>query len=88
MPVTLDRSQLNIDYPCRWEYRLIGLSEGGIRRAVSETVSGGDHTLRKSNRSSGGKYCSMVLELTVTSEEHRLELFGRLKDHREIVYLL
>lgn len=64
-----------IDYPCPWQYKIIGTSATAITRLVAEHVQEKDCVLTRSNVSSGGRYISMSLELTVQSEERRLELY-------------
>ena len=64
-----------IDYPCTWEYKIIGESATEITRLVKEHVYEKGYTLTDSNVSSGGRYISMSLELIVNSDERRLELY-------------
>jgi putative lipoic acid-binding regulatory protein len=65
-----------IDYPCEWEYRVIGIDPDEIRAAIHEVVGDMDHQLREANRS--GKYLSMSLTLMVEDEAHRDALFQAL----------
>ncbi len=69
-----------ITYPCEWGYRIIGTSEEEIRRVVREVVGEAEHTLAVSNESSGGKYVSLHLALTVTDEAHRLDVYRRIRE--------
>lgn len=69
-----------IDYPCQWQYKIIGASATAITRLVAEHVREKDYVLTRSNVSSGGRYISMSLELTVHSEERRLALYGLLAE--------
>lgn len=64
-----------IDYPCTWQYKIIGESAAAITRLAAEHVYEKGYTLIDSNVSSGGRYVSMALELTVQSDERRLELY-------------
>lgn len=77
-----------IVYPCRWEYKVIGLSEDSMRAAIAEIVAGLEHTLTFSNASREGKYCSLLLAVTVASEEHRNEIFAALQNHPDIRMVL
>ena len=77
----------NIDYPCDWEYRLIGLSEQALRAAVASIVSR-EHTLEPSKESKKGKYVSYSLTVQVTDEGHRHKLFEELKVHADIQFVL
>ncbi|MHB8790275.1 MAG: HP0495 family protein [Desulfobulbaceae bacterium] len=64
-----------IDYPCRWQYKIIAESRAEIRRVVEHHVQERPLTLADSNVSSGGRYVSMNLEVTVSSDAERLELY-------------
>jgi len=64
-----------IDYPCPWQYKIIGESATAITRLVADQVHEQHYTLTRSNVSSSGRYISMSLELVVYSEERRLELY-------------
>lgn len=72
-----------IDYPCSWQYKIIGESITEIRNIVQAVVVE-EYTLTESNVSSGGRYVSMNLELTVQSEDRRLELYRVLAAANEI----
>lgn len=77
-----------IDYPCRWEYRLIGRSENDLRAAVRPLVEGMSHDFVTGHESRRGKYCSLSLLVTVSSEEMRLSLFAALREAEEILWVL
>lgn len=69
-----------IDYPCNWQYKIIGESATVITQLVADHVHEKEYSLTRSNVSSGGRYVSMSLELTVENEERRLELYRLLAD--------
>ena len=75
-------------YPCRWQYKMIGPSEELMRAAIVEIVADLDHSLSLSRSSRGGKYCSMLLAITVASEAQRNEIFAALRNHRSITMVL
>ena len=77
-----------INYPCRWQYKIIGESAQVITELVAELVHEKDHSLTRSNVSSGGRYVSMSLELTVENEERRLELYRLLAEDSTIKVVL
>lgn len=77
-----------IDYPCQWQYKIIGESTVAIRKIVESTVSDRAFTLTESNVSSSGRYVSMNLELIVQDEEQRLALYRILADRPEIKVVL
>lgn len=64
-----------IDYPCTWQYKIIGESKTDITRVVDTAVQYQPYVLTDSNVSSSGRYISMNLELTVENDEQRLALY-------------
>lgn len=77
-----------IEYPCRWEYKAIGWDEVLMRAAIAEIMADREHELSFSRSSSAGTYCSLLLSVTVDSEEHRNAIFGALRQHRHIRMVL
>jgi len=77
-----------IDYPCKWSYQIIGSDEHLLREAVKSAVGNKKYTLSVSNRSSGGKYQSLKLELRVIDEGERLHIFENLKNETVINFVL
>ena len=77
-----------IDYPCQWSYRLIGNDEQLLRDAAASAVGNKKFVLSVSNRSSGGKYHSLNLEILVNDETERLNIFKRLKNDAAIKFVL
>lgn len=77
-----------INYPCQWQYILIGSDETAMRETVTEVVGDQEHTLALSKNSATGKYCSLALALTVHHEAHRLETYHALLKHASIKMIL
>jgi putative lipoic acid-binding regulatory protein len=77
-----------IDYPCIWQYKIIGESFMAIRKVVEGAVADKYFTLTESNVSSSGRYVSMSLELTVHNDEQRLELYRIFAASQEIKVVL
>lgn len=77
-----------VTYPCRWDFRLVGLTAAEIQAAVREVVLDLAHELEPSNASAGGKYVSMRLRLVVESESQRHALFNDLAGHTAIRFVL
>jgi putative lipoic acid-binding regulatory protein len=77
-----------IDYPCPWQYKIIGESATVITKLVADHVKEKDYTFTKSNVSSSGRYISMSLELIVHSEVRRLELYRLLAEDPTVKVVL
>lgn len=72
------RTRPEINYPCPWLFKVIGVDRPAVAAAVAEVVGGAEHLLTYSHSSSGGKYHSFNLELVVESEAHRDRLYREL----------
>jgi uncharacterized protein len=77
-----------IEYPCSWEYKAIGWDEDSMRSAIAEIMADRAHDLSFSRSSSAGRYCSLLLVVTVDSEDHRDSIFKALQEHRHIRMVL
>ena len=78
----------NIDYPCQWQYRLIGEDRSAILAVIHETVDVSRCLITEGNTSSGGRYLSLSLEITVGNEAERLRLYQVFSDHPAIRVVL
>lgn len=77
-----------IDYPCRWDYQVIGEDEQRMRIAVAGIVGNVDYVLTLANRSERARYCSLHLSLEVESAERRVAIFEALRRHADVRYVL
>jgi putative lipoic acid-binding regulatory protein len=80
--------KLNLEYPCRWRYKLIGWDVKVIKLAVKDILLEREHTIDFSNASGTGKYCSMNLDLLVHNENERRFVYEALKAHQHIKMVL
>ena len=84
--------KLNIEYPCPWDFKIIGTNEDAMREAVSQCLdqalhpASGDREfeLGTSRTSNGGKYISLRLNLMVMDEAERNTIFSSLAQQPEI----
>ena len=76
-----DGCKPKIDYPCLWQYKVIATDVQLVRKVVEEHLGDAPYSFSESNRSSGGEYVSMNVELTVHSDYHRLRLYEVLAAH-------
>ena len=67
----LRAQRLELAYPCRWSFKIIGEDEFQLRTLVNEVLPDRPFTLTLSNTSREGRYRSLLLVLTVESEEDR-----------------
>jgi len=81
-----------IDFPCRWGYKVIGIDTEAVAEAARECVAlclgseqgERDVRLEPSRTSGGGKYVSWSLTLRVDNLAERDELFAALADHAAV----
>lgn len=78
----------NIDYPCQWQYRLIGEDRAAIMEAIHAAVDASLCIISEGNVSSGGRYLSLNLEIMVGNEAERLRLYRLFSDHPAIRVVL
>ena len=86
--MNLNGCKPNIDYPCLWQYRLIGEDRSAILAAIHATVDVNRCVIAEGNTSSGGRYLSLNLEITVGNEAERLRLYQVFSDHPAIRVVL
>ena len=74
----------SIKYPCSWTYKVIGSDEVALRRAIETIIGDKNLLITHSHTSSGGKYCSLNVELVVKDDETRLKYYQHLKNHAAV----
>lgn len=77
-----------IDYPCVWQYKLIGADRQALQAAVAAQLGDAPYSLSDSRKSGGGKYLSMNLEVSVDDEEQRRSLHLALAGHPAVKMVL
>jgi len=88
MNLNLNDHHLELEYPCMWNFKIIGPDAMALRAAVTAIVVDRRHSLAVSHRSTGSKYVSMTLDLKVTSDEDRHAIFHALKRHYAVKMVL
>lgn len=68
----------DIEYPCLWEYRVIGSDREEMIQAIRQIVGNRSHKLVDGNRK--GRWLSLSLELRVHDETERNDLYVSLKE--------
>ena len=77
-----------ITYPCQWQYRIIGEDRAAMHQAIITSVAASTCTITDANSSSGGRYLSLSLEITVHDDAERLRLYQLLAGHPAIRMVL
>jgi len=84
----LEGKKLELEYPCNWCYKVIASEKEALQSAVKDVVDEREHTLTESNKSKGGKYVSMNLDMLVHNEDDRQFIYDALKKHDDIKMVL
>jgi len=77
-----------IEYPCNRCYKVIATEKTLLEQAIRDVIDEREHKLSPSNKSKGGKYTSMNLDLLVHNEDDRTFIFEALKKHQAIKMVL
>ena len=82
--MTLDGKKPEINYPAKWDYKIIGSSVENMLKAVEETVVGLDYQVTPSKISKNEKYFSLNVAVVVPSEISRDIIFQNFSSHPDI----
>jgi uncharacterized protein len=80
--------KLELEYPCKWEYKLIGKEEEGIKKTAVDIAGTKPFSLNISNKSSSGKFVSITLEVLVHNDDERVYIYESLRKSKHILYIL
>jgi putative lipoic acid-binding regulatory protein len=86
--IDLNDQKLELNYPVKWGYRVIGKDEGEIILAIEQICESREYKYNRANQSSKGKFLSFHLEVLVHNDDDRTELFQSLQSHEKINYVL
>ena len=78
----------NIEYPCDWEYKVIGTDVDEMIKAIELITEGMDYKISPSNVSSKGNYFSLNLTVFVPSEVIRDIIFVKLESNEFVKMVL
>jgi len=77
--------EAKVEYPRTWEFCVFGKDKDKMTEAVEECLPNKfDHRDSKSTK----KFHSQKVKVHVSTEEERNELYKRLANHPEILYIL
>lgn len=72
-------TELEIEYPCEWPYKVIGANDDLFERSIHAALSDVEYRISESNRSRGGKYVSFDVVASVRDERQRYWIYNRLR---------
>jgi putative lipoic acid-binding regulatory protein len=68
---------VNIDYPCLWNYKVIGSDETKMRAAITNITAGAGN-VTASRSSATGKYLVLNVTVQVKDEKTRISIYEAL----------
>lgn len=80
--------KLQLEYPCMWIYKIIGVNQDEMKSAVGEIIQDRACSITFSRSSVNAKYHCLNVEVTVESESHRQIIYDSFKTHRAIKIVL
>ncbi len=80
--------KLEIEYPTKWTYKIIGEDEDLIREAIAVIAGDHEHDIELSRSSKFKKYSSITFNIFVVDENHRLSILHSLGKHKNIKFIL
>ena len=86
--MNLENIKPEINYPTKWEYKIIGSDVSKMIEAVESIVVDLEYDLIPSNISKKGKYFSLNISVLVPSELIRDKIFRELKNHPAIKFVI
>ncbi|MBG84469.1 MAG: DUF493 domain-containing protein [Phycisphaerae bacterium] len=84
----VEEQTLNLDYPCEWEYRVIGSEPAPLEQAIKEVMGARAYTCQEGRQSGGGKWITRVVSLVVQDENERTSLYEQLRSHEAVKIVL
>lgn len=83
-----DSKKPDIDYPCNWNYKVIGTDLDEMIKVIEDAAEGMEYKISSSNVSSKGKYFSLNLQVFVSSETIRDIIFAKLESSEFVKMVL
>lgn len=80
--------ELKLDFPAKWQYKIIMQKEHDAKKIAKDILKGKEHKITKSQNSSKGNYASHTLEVLIDDHKERKAIFEDLKKHKDIKFVL
>jgi putative lipoic acid-binding regulatory protein len=82
--IDLNNHKLELNYPCNWCYKIVIKHEHNGNKIAKEILGKREHKVVKSKISSGGKFKSYSIDLLVSNDDDRKELYKLFSEHKNI----
>lgn len=84
----IEGEKLDLQYPCQWEYRIIGADLEAVMAAITKIMAGRSYCCEPGHTSEGGRWCTVVVSLEVADEAERVGLYEALRDNAAVKMVL
>ena len=74
--IDLNDQKVVIEYPCRWNYKAVGRDKFELKREISSAIFEKDFKISSSKASKNGKFISLNVDVLVSSDEERREVYS------------
>ena len=74
----------DIEYPCEWGYKLIGINKAELEACVFDIVGERAYITKGGNTSSKGKFHSLNMKCKVSSQKDRDAIFKAFSEHSAV----
>ncbi len=88
MATSQEGKKLEINYPCKWEYKVIVMAHVDISIVAACVLGEREHKIKKSNNSKTGKYKSHNVSLLVHNDDDRHMIFEQFKKEENVKMIL
>jgi putative lipoic acid-binding regulatory protein len=86
--VNFEEKRPDIEYPCSWEYKVIGSDIDNVLSAIEDAASGLDYSVSPSNVSRNNKYFSVNMKIEVPNETTRDVIYSSLTKCKDVKLVL
>jgi putative lipoic acid-binding regulatory protein len=86
--MNLESKRPEVDYPTKWDYKIIGPDIDEMIEAVESVIVDVEYDISASNISRKGKYFSLNVSVVVPSEIVRDLIFQKLSAHPAIKFVV
>jgi putative lipoic acid-binding regulatory protein len=73
-----------IDYPCKWGYKIIGTDKLKLEACIFEVMGERNYKTPSNNSSSKGKFHALSTACQVESQEDRDSIFKAFQNHEAV----
>lgn len=86
--IDLNEHKVLIEYPCRWNYKVVGEDKFELKREIAKEILKHDFEITSSKASKNGKFVSLNVDVEVTSDKQREEIYANLSNLKCVLQII